>query len=373
MFPLINQDKCIGCGLCMEVCQFCDKDLPLVTSGTAYAASTMQTDIMASSSGGAYASLATNVIKSGGVAYGAVYASYDGILRPVHLPAVTVGELAQQLGSKYAQSDTGHSYSDVKDALESGKTVLYSGTACQIAGLRLFLRKSYESLFTVDIICLGVPNSRMFEDYQKYVCKPGSMITNVGFRSKQHGWGSNYLDLDLLDENNAKTVYSIRASDSSYYDCFLHSAIARDSCAQCPYASLHRPGDLTIGDFWGIETQRPDLISGEKARYVKNKGISCVLVNNEQGEALLSKHGSDLHLELVDLSSVVVGQPMLRSPARQSPYRQVILDAYVAEGWLGVEHVWEGIHRKAEIRARVKSLIPDGVKAAAKRIYRMKG
>ena len=171
-------------------------------------------------------------------------------------------------GSKYIQSNMGRCFSDVKKDLSKGSTVLFTGTACQIAGLKGFLGKDYEDLFCVDIVCHGVPSPEVWQKYLNWICK-GRTVTVINFRNKQkYGWADHVVTVHF---DNGEEF-----DDRAFVKLFGKCYIERPSCFKCPYKSINRESDITIADYWGIDNADPEMND--------NKGVSLVLVNNEKGE-----------------------------------------------------------------------------------------
>ena len=291
LYPQIDESKCIKCGLCLKTCAFQNSELKNIPIKT-YAAQSDNTDLKESASGGIFASIATNVLREGGVIYGAAMEIENDKLTVRHIAVENDTDLIKLQGSKYVQSSTEKIYQDIKKKLNDNRLVLFSGTPCQVDGLNSYLGKTYDNLITIDIICHGVPNNQMFQDYialleEKYKDK----IIDFKFRDKTKGWG-------LTAKGYTAKGYTaiIPANVSSYYYMFLKSYIYRDSCYSCKYACKNRCGDITIGDYWGIERAHPEVLKENEYGLDYKNGISCVIVNTKQGAKALEKYKSDLRL-----------------------------------------------------------------------------
>ena len=291
ILPVIDGDLCIGCGACTRACGL-NRGIGSNSAGPFFAAAGRD-DVSESASGGVFGAVARELISSGGVAYGAAYEREGNTLRVLHRRAASVDELRPLLNSKYVQSDARVCFADVKADLREGRQVLFCGTPCQVAGLRGFLGRDYGNLTTVDLVCHGVPSGRMFADcVEGYGKQLGSPVVDFRFRCKREGWGNSLL-LFLFLENGREVT--IPASKSPYYDMFLNLKTLRDSCYRCPYAGKFRAGDLTIGDFWGVDVNRPDVLK-DAEKFNQMKGVSCLLVNNERGrEFIESSKALDLY------------------------------------------------------------------------------
>ena len=226
----------------------------------------------ASRSGGIFTALSDEVLEKQGVVYGCVL---NENFVAVHVRAENKNERNRMRGSKYIQSKLGDTFRNVKVDLEEGRFVLFSGTSCQVAGLKAYLPKDYENLICVDIVCHGVPSTKVWDAYLSWQEeKNNSKITGVDFRNKKDfGWRAH---METLYFENNKVV-----SSGVFRTLFYGHNVLRPSCYECPYKSVIHPGDITIADYWGIEKAAPE--------FDDNKGVSLVLVNNETGEKMLDK------------------------------------------------------------------------------------
>lgn len=209
VYPEIDQNLCIGCGACKKACGYQMQPMMQKSEAVYAAASNDDNLLRKSASGGAFAVLAENVLKKGGVVYGAALPLESGKLEPKHLRIDTVERLPELQGSKYVQSAIGDTYAQAKKDLLDGKSVLFSGTPCQIAGLKQYLKKDYENLLTVDIICHGVPSKRFFQSFMEdYGKKLGGTITEFYFRDKSKGQGmiTRSVYKDMTGENKEKVL-----------------------------------------------------------------------------------------------------------------------------------------------------------------------
>lgn len=311
LYPKINKKICIDCGLCEKVCPVINLGLkhePLAV----YAAMTLDESVrVESSSGGIFTVLAEDVINRGGIVFGACFNKNWEV---VHSYAENIADLGKFRGSKYVQSKIGNTFRNVESFLKEGRMVLFSGTPCQISGLHRFLRKDYENLLTVDIICHGVPSPGVFRTFlrdeitkaaigggKKYVLLPciplvteserlgcnsnGVTIKSISFRDKRKGWKKFGFTLELSKVSAAgETIrfYSQykRVDKHPYMDGFLKDLYLRPSCYSCPAKHLASGSDITIGDYWGIETLMPQLND--------DKGISAVTCNTAKGREVIS-------------------------------------------------------------------------------------
>lgn len=269
IFPSVNAEQCIKCGKCTRQCHMINMPIKTpVENEQFYACKSLDENIvMQSSSGGMFSVFAEHIIEKGGAVFGAAFGEN---FKVEHFCADNVSDLQKLRGSKYVASDTLDTFTQAKNLLDSGKYVLYSGSPCHIAGLRAFLNKDYDKLLTVDIICHGTPSYKIFSKYLGWLRnKMDGEIDSIDFRSKKKGW-----KLSLLVKSKDKTRFSDYGTDP-YYKAFHNGDIYRESCYKCPYADSSRIGDITLGDFWGIELAHPEFVSPN--------GVSVVSVNTEKG------------------------------------------------------------------------------------------
>ena len=290
--PIINEKKCIDCGICYNIC-------PVISpveqnkSPKSYAVWANDEIRLKSSSGGMFSLLANAIFDEGGVVCGARYS--DDYLSVYHAWAKNEKELSFLRGSKYVQSDIGKTFKEAKDYLDKGIPVLYTGTPCQIAGIKNYLKKDYDNLILVDIVCHGVPSPKVYRSYLKE--KAGnSSIEKMDFREKAYwGWGTA-TSLFMKDGS----IYRENCFKDPYWVGFLSGLITRKCCSKCPYTQLNRVGDFTIGDFWGVK----DIM----ARCDDAKGTSLVLVNNKKAKNIFEKiKGNCALLEQIDIKKVEEG------------------------------------------------------------------
>ena len=366
VFPRIDESACVGCGACVRACGLHAR-LGGETQGPWYAA-TGRGDVAASASGGVFATIARAVISEGGCAFGAAYEPFEGGLHVRHRMAEDEEGLAGLLNSKYVQSDAGGCFAEVRQQLKSGRQVFFCGTPCQVAGLKGFLGRDWPNLLTADLVCHGVPSERMFNGYiDQLQAKYSQPVVDLRFRCKRNGWGHSLLLLLLQDG----TEIAVPSSDSSYYGMFLKLKTLRDSCYVCPYACGFRAGDVTLGDFWGVQRNRPDLLKGGQLDL--ERGVSCLLVNNERGRTLVGRFGDGLTLKEATFDDIAKGNDQLRAPSMLPRDRGTYLDAFANDGWLGIERVWNSREKGAVhlLKHVVGLLLPDRLKKSIKAALRV--
>ena len=247
-----------------------------------------------------------------------------------------------------------------------GKSVLFSGTPCQIAGLKQYLKKDYENLLTVDIICHGVPSKRFFQSFMEdYGKKLGGTITEFYFRDKSKGQGmiTRSVYKDMTGENKEKVLIG---GLTAYIHFFSKSYIYRKNCYSCPFASEKRVGDLTLGDFWGFHEEYPSY--DEKQGLSNGKGVSCILVNTNQGKVALEQCESQFVLMTSDFEKVARHNDQLHSPSKYSPKREQILELYQKEGYEAVDRYFHKNYKKDILKYTVSGMLPKGLKRNIKKM-----
>ena len=274
-YPKINETICVKCGLCEKVCPML-KSQNMQGQVHAWAAYCKEDKIrLASSSGGIFSLLAEEILEEGGVVFGA---AFDGQMMVHHVAVESVRDLERLRGSKYLQSRIANSYADVKAYLAADRKVLFSGTACQIAGLLYFLGRPYEKLWTVDVLCHGVPTPTLWKNYLSEQNRAFKMpVRQISFRDKSQGWKKYQVAWKV----EGGKIYRQPASRNSYMRLFLSNICLRPSCYDCHFKGFPRVSDLTLGDCWGVEQHSPEMDD--------DKGTSVVIVNTEKGNTLREK------------------------------------------------------------------------------------
>lgn len=368
LYPEINKELCIKCGACKRVCAY-QNISPEKRPLKAFAAVNKNKEqLMKSASGGVFSALATSVLTKGGVAFGATLTFEDGHAIPKHIAIDNVERLPLLQGSKYVQSSIGDTYKQAKLFLQEGRRVLFSGTPCQIGGLYGYLGKDYENLITVDVICHGVPNAKMFDDYlqNERIKRKAQSVIGYSFRDKKKGWGMNgRLDLQFAD-NKVKSFY-IPARLASYNTLFLDGDTYRENCYSCKYAGQLRPADLTIGDYWGIEVEHPELLKRDE--YNERFGISCILVNTQKG-ILAYKTLGNLYNDDSSFEKISNKNGQLKHPSKQSDKREKILTLYAKHGYSMVDKWFYQKYRKQLLIHAVYNVIPRGVRVKIKNMLK---
>ena len=268
-----------------------------------------------SSSGGVFYALAEYILQCGGVVYGAVF---DEKFQVVHTRGVKTDDIRKMQGSRYVQSSTAGIFEAVEKDLSEGKKVLFTGCPCQIDGLKHYLGDcGQDGLYTCDLICHGVNSPKVWQDYLEYRTKK-EPVREVRFRGKSEGWHNLVMEI-----RTDRMEYKESSTYDFFYQAFFGNYILRDSCYVCRYADLRRVGDLTIGDFWGIEHVCPQMDD--------NKGVSLVLLNTDKGRNVFSKLENSFLSKEVDIRDSL--QPSLQYPSGCPEKYEEFWNSYFRKGF----------------------------------------
>ncbi|MCQ2381370.1 MAG: Coenzyme F420 hydrogenase/dehydrogenase, beta subunit C-terminal domain [Acidaminococcaceae bacterium] len=297
LYPQVDKNVCINCGLCEQVCPSLKNagNKNCVEAWGAYAKDTEMR--LNSSSGGMFTLLAEKVLCDGGVVCGAVMC--DDCYSVRHVFIDDIRDLAKLRGSKYLQSVIGDCYVKVKNYLEHGKKVLFSGTPCQVSGLKTFLRRDYDNLLCVDIICHGVPSQALWEKYVKsFEAKHHDKVTEVSFRHKKDGWQDFGMN-NTIGENDI----FINKDEDEFMHLFLQNFCLRPSCYTCHTKEIGYFSDITIGDFWSVSNVAPELND--------NKGTSAIVIRTGKGQKIWNEIKDFIVRKQVEYGQILQGNSSL--------------------------------------------------------------
>lgn len=368
--PHIDLEKCIDCGICRKVCPSCEiieKRIPI----NVYAAVSKSSQSIYSSSGGVFYELADLIIKSGGSVVGA---GYDKNWTVSQQMVSDMHDLPKLQGSKYVKSDISDSYKITYDTLKENRLVLYSGTPCQIAGLKKYLEnsglKSTENLLTVDIICHGTPPAFIFQDYISFLSdKEGREIVSFSFRNKK--FGHRLIGEYEVLKNSKIKKRRLYSSESSYFALFLKGYIYNDVCYTCSYACNERIGDITLGDFWGIKEEMPEFFAENSLS--EETSVSAVMVNTEKGQRFFEKVKNHVISKPADYEKVISHNPQLNGPAYcDKNIRKDLLEAYKINGYEALENFYKQFYDYRKYSLRISCYIPAALKKTIKKILNLR-
>ena len=354
--PVINEASCTDCGICRERCP--QNSRPSFTNnecisvlGARYKDDEL---LKKSASGGVFIGIAAMILETpGNAVFGC---AFDEDMVAHHVCVTGMKDIAPLQSSKYVQSDTGDTYLQAKAMLEESKTVFYTGCPCQIAGLYAFLGKDYDNLLTADLICHGVPSPLLFKRYMDRLGKQlGETVIYYDFRSKEKGgWGLK--NVTECKSRAKSKIAPLAASTYSY--SFGERRVQRECCYSCKYTNANRVGDITIGDFWGIEAAHP--------KFFDSRGVSVVLINTSKGERFFNMVRSGFDVIESTYEKASAQQTNLREP---SPRPAVRDNAYKGIDNEAVD-IFKNAAFKISVKVRVKASIKQITPLFAIRFYK---
>lgn len=339
LYPIIDPNKCTKCDICEKVCPVINQKLPSEPIKTYAAKNKDEIVRLQSSSGGIFTLLATKTINNGGVVFGA---KFDEQWKVVHDYVETIEDLAKFRGSKYVQSRINDNYIKVEQFLKQGRQVLFSGTPCQIAGLKKYLIIEYKNLICADIICHGVPSPMIWQKYKAQF--ELSYTSSISFRDKSNSWKT----YEVVVSKDQKEVIRETVGQNVYMKIFLSDLCLRPSCAICPAKDGKSKSDITIADFWGIQHIHPE--------FDDDKGCNLVLINSEKGLNFFNKLECD-KIES-DFNTAIKYNPSYFKSVSEPKYRQYFFDNFDKFGF--------SIYNKIQ-----KEQQPSLIRRIASRIKRM--
>lgn len=304
LYPITNIEACTNCNACNRVCPILNTGRKifsnLLSNTKAYAAAINdKTILLSSSSGGIFTAIATIILNKGGIVYGAAWENGE-----VHHIAVdNIEDLARLRGSKYVQSCLDELFLSIRTQLQTNRNVLFTGTPCQIAGLRAFLRKEYDNLLAVEIACHGAPSPKVLRKYLQTLRKKYGNNIQLDFRSKRDGWRSYKV---TAYTNNVHYFYEGQKKNL-FMRGFLHELYSRPICHECPFKSGVSKADITLADFWGIEQVLPTFPS--------YNGVSLVLTHTTKGESVFKNLRGLITKEIELQKALQLNRTLLHSEA----------------------------------------------------------
>lgn len=324
LYPQIDKDICTNCGLCEKVCAFnenYEKSSDNILDVYAVRHKDIK-EIEKSRSGAMFVAITDYILGNNGVVYGAGYSDH---FRVTHKRATTAKERDEFRGSKYVQSDLGDTFSQVAYDLKEELLVCFSGTPCQVAGLRSFLKIKKidtDKLIVVDIVCHGTPSPYIWRDYLAYIEKKHKgKATEVSFREKKVlGW---------VAHKESFTINGEKIITDTYTNLFYKHIMLRHSCAVCHYTNTERCSDITLADFWGWE-------NADGQFNIDNKGVSLVLVNSEKGKKLLTLVSRDIDIKETTIQIARKLNHPLNTPSTANPNRDKFERDYARKGFLHI-------------------------------------
>lgn len=320
LYPTIDNQKCVNCNKCENICPVLNNnDSDMSFEDEAYASINKNIDARkSSSSGGIFWLLAENILDQNGIVFGA---AFNEKFEVEHTYISNKSDIYKLQGSKYVQSNVGRSYAEAERFLKNGTVVLYTGTPCQIAGLKVYLKKDYENLICQDIICHGVPSPKIWKEYVRYREKKAhSSVRRMSFRHKKYGWKTYSV---LLDYSNNTKYVEIMSLDL-YMRLFLANLSLRPSCYKCAFKGIKRQADITLADFWGINDINPAMND--------NLGTSLVIIHSNRGKNIYEQIQGKILSQKVDLEKCVQYNTAMTESVPQPKNRDAFFDYFKENG-----------------------------------------
>ena len=312
--PIIDQEACLHCSMCESICP-ANNNIDFREPIKTYACWDLDEEKRkTSSSGGIASTLYEKIIEKGGVVFGCYY---DNDLKLIFSHSESFDDIQRYKTSKYSQAYIGTSYKEAESFLKEGKEVLFIGTPCQVQGLKNYLRKDYENLYLVDIICHGVPSQNFIDEYIKSL-NLNDKPDNLTFR----GLFDFYFTLYKQDE----VLYKKKAKEDEYYYSFLKGLFYRESCYQCRFAQSKRCSDMTIGDFWRLGDKVP-------FEHDQSLGVTAALINTEKGAKLFDMIKERIFFEQRAVSEAVEGNEQLNAPSKKNENYELFQKLYKEQGF----------------------------------------
>lgn len=339
-YPIVDESICVDCGACEKVCPIINYQFKEKHPDVFGVINKDENTIGQSTSGGAFWGIVEYVLSVGGVVYGA---AFDNDLRVKHFREDTIDGCRRFHGAKYVESKIDPDlFNIIRNDLNNSRIVLFSGTPCQVAGLLGYLRKPYNNLITVDLVCSSVPSRLIFNDFLQFVTKKKE-LARINMRWKGNGWlrtRPQYVYKDGSIETGsgfAKLWHTI---------AFSH-LVTRPSCYVCRFTNFNRPGDFTIGDYWGVDKEFPKLNN--------NKGVSLLLVNTAKGSCIFDKIKNNFIVQLSDTNRCK--QPRLISSVNKNPKREIFWEEYSPDKFDHIARKYWNYGRWNEIKSCARKFI----------------
>lgn len=307
--PVIDQSKCINCGLCQRTCPVLNtsKNESKNKSYVGYAKDKKYKEH--SSSGGIFTVIAEKVLLDGGIVIGASFENN----KLKHICIDSVNDLYKLQGSKYLQSDLNNVFITIKENIDSRK-ILFAGTPCQVAGLKAYLKKDYDNLITIDLFCHGVPSPKLFDKYVKELEKDNNdELIKYDFRDKSTGWDT-YSNKAIFKNKEIKELNI----DNDYMKLFLSDNALRESCYNCNFKLGNKYSDITLGDFWGVNSYYPEMYNKE--------GVSAIIINTDKGLDIFNNISTKLEYKDCKLEEIISGNPSLEKSAVLTNKRSMLFN-----------------------------------------------
>ena len=347
--PIVDSALCVGCGLCMKSCPIIHSEEERHSPIKSYAATNLLSEkSFLCSSGGIFSALAEYVINNGGVVCGA---AFDNELKLQHVMVDNLEDLEKLKKSKYLQSNTDKIYKKVKKSLSEGKTVLFSGTPCQVKALYTFLGESKtDRLLTIDVVCHGVPSQMLFDDYIDDFQRKNGKIENSTFRAKRKAKNGMkwFFSFTIKEKNHFRNW-----PEDSYNYYYMMGKIYRDSCYSCPFASINRVSDITLCDYWSWEKYHGNDFDLMEC-------VSGILINTSAGALIFENIRDSIVCVHTKLEDIVRHNGCLDMPTNKPADRDRILSDWKEKGYCYIDALFRKTHRIQRVKYALLRMLPDG-------------
>ena len=365
LYPEIDKEKCIECGLCKKICPMINNEkIKQKEEKKVYRMTTNNKELIRkSSSGGAFSLIVEEIIKNNTNKKYKIYGcALEEDLVARHIGIDNIEEISIFRKSKYVQSDLQNTYSNIKKELKEGKNIIFTGTPCQVAGLINFVGKeNAQNLYTIDLICHGVPSPMIFNKYLKYLeRKNKAKIKSFNFREKlklmnikdSYGINVKFKNDKIVKEYSFNNLYMLGFFKGLYY---------RPCCEFCPFANMDRVSDITIGDFWGINKKYKKLNPHE--------GISVCIANNQKGQSIIKSLSERVNIVQEEPKLAVENNKNLSRPSKFSSNRQKFFDELIKTDNFE-QAIKLFVKKKSKLRFWITSNLDDNFKDKIKRVIK---
>ena len=341
-YPVIDKEKCINCGLCIKTC-------PVINTtenksiNKCYVGYNKNEEIrLKSSSGGIFTLIANYILEQNGIVIGA---AFDKENKLKHIAIENKRSLEKLRGSKYLQSDLNDIFSYIKEKIKDNK-ILFVGTPCQVAGIKSFIKKDYNNLICVDLVCHGVPSPKLFQKYIDELEKENGKLINYNFRDNKTGWDT-YSNTATFKN---KTITEDR-KENNYMKLFLSDIALRQSCFNCNFKLGNKYSDITLGDFWGIKNHYPETYN--------KSGVSAIIINTEKGIELFNSINKKIEYKECKLEEIVSGNPSLKISGKEPKNRKNFINELDT---LSIKQLTKKYQKKTSLKQKIKRKIKSLLK-----------
>ena len=351
LHPQVMESLCVGCGLCERTCpELRQNQIKRYSKPDVYCCWLKDANIRKeSTSGGAAYALSSLIIKKGGHVWGA---AYDKDMSVCYQEANTLDGLRKIQKSKYVQSYVKDCFQVIKKELEAGELVLFAGTGCHVKGLRAFLKKDYDNLYTMDLVCHGVPGQGVFLKYVKWLEKKyqDKLINYIPRHKRKDGQEIGYYAMATFEH---KGNVKLELRDNGYFVGFQHNLFLRSNCFQCSANGEERYADFTVADFWGLGKVQPFTQNHERTR-----GISMLALNSGKASNLFDEVKDDLVYEKRTYEEASFSNTQYYKPAIPSPRRAKFREEWNELGWEQLTDKYLGYSKKEKVLYFIKKFTP---------------